>query len=498
MAQHDYNIANQSGAAFRADLNNALSAIVSQNSGAAEPSTTYAYMPWADTTNGLFKIRNAANSAWITLYQLDGEWSAIPLENGSATAPPLYFKTSGTDTGIFSPGTDQFGIATAGVERVEYGTSEVVFNDGGVDYDLRVEGDTKANLFFVDASADAVSVDGVFSVTGNATVGSLNSTGNATVGSLNSGPLAGSRNRIINGDMRIAQRGTSFAAITGGTYSLDRWQWGQVGAMVCTVSQDTDAPNNTFQSSHKVAVTTVDTSIAAGDYAGVLQKIEGYNVRDLIGKTFTLSFWVKSPKTGTHCIAFRNLGVGSPASPDRSYIKEYTIVAANTWEYKTITVTGGLITAGTWSWTNGIGMHVIFTLATGTTFQTTADAWQTGNFLGTANQVNVMDNTANEFFLTGVQLEAGSVATPFERRSYGQELAFCQRYYEKLDGSVQAPGIGGASVSANWIFKVTKRATPTVTGNTGTAPSVGADVANTTNTSATASWASGSTASIEL
>jgi hypothetical protein len=160
VAQHDYSIANQSGAAFRADLNNALAAIVSQNSGAAEPSTTFAYQPWADTTNGLFKIRNAANSAWITLYQLDGEWGAIPLENGSATSPPLYFKNSGTDTGIFSPGADQFGITTAGVERVEYGASEVVFNDGGVDYDFRVEGDTKANLFLIDASADAVSFDG--------------------------------------------------------------------------------------------------------------------------------------------------------------------------------------------------------------------------------------------------------------------------------------------------------------------------------------------------
>ena len=87
MAQHDYTIANQSGAAFRADLNNALAAIVSQNSGAAEPSVTYAYMPWADTTAGVLKIRNAANSGWVTLYQLDGEWSTIALEDGTAAAP---------------------------------------------------------------------------------------------------------------------------------------------------------------------------------------------------------------------------------------------------------------------------------------------------------------------------------------------------------------------------------------------------------------------------
>ena len=196
--------------------------------------------------------------------------------------------------------------------------------------------------------------------------------------------------------------------------------------MVCTVSQSSDVPNDTFQFSYKVDVTTADTSIAAGEYATIIQAIEGYNVRDLIGTTFALSFWVKSPKTGIHCVSFRN---DRAPSPDRSYIKEYTVATANTWEYKTVTVSGGLITAGTWNWTNGIGLDVLFTLAADTTFQTTADAWQTGNFIATANQVNVMDNTANDFFITGVQLEPGSVATPFERRPIGTELALCQRYY---------------------------------------------------------------------
>ena len=118
MAQHDYSIANQSGAAFRSDLNNALSAIVTQNSGATAPSTTYAYQSWADTTTGVMKMRNGANSAWITLYQLDGEWSTIAFENGTAAAPSIYFKDSGTDTGFYSPGTDQVGIATAGASRL--------------------------------------------------------------------------------------------------------------------------------------------------------------------------------------------------------------------------------------------------------------------------------------------------------------------------------------------------------------------------------------------
>jgi hypothetical protein len=292
----------------------------------------------------------------------------------------------------------------------------------------------------------------------------LHVAGDAQIQSLNGGPLAGSRNRIINGDMRISQRGTSFAALAaGGAITLDRWGWASSGAMVCTITQATDVPNNTFQSSYKVDVTTADTSIAASDYAHIMQRIEGYNVRDLIGTTFTLSFWAKSSKTGTHCVSFRNVGTGSPAAADRSFIKEYTIAAANTWEYKTVTVAGGLITAGTWDWTNGAGLDVVFTLATGTTHQTTADTWQTGNFMGTANQVNVMDNTANDFFLTGVQLEAGSVATPFERRSYGQELALCQRYFETGFGRIAGYGVAGTAMVNSVYWKQSKRAIPTLT-----------------------------------
>ena len=118
MAQHDYVIANGTGAAVRSDLNNALAAIVSQNSGATAPATTYAYQFWADTTTNLLKLRNSANSARITLFQLDGEWSLIPFENGTAAAPSIYFKDSGTDTGFYSPGTDQVGIATGGTARM--------------------------------------------------------------------------------------------------------------------------------------------------------------------------------------------------------------------------------------------------------------------------------------------------------------------------------------------------------------------------------------------
>tara|TARA_R100001163_G_scaffold65813_1_gene65187 strand:- start:6485 stop:7783 length:1299 start_codon:yes stop_codon:yes gene_type:complete len=154
MATHDYVIANGSGAAVRSDLNNALAAIVSNNSNSSAPSTTYAYQWWADTSNNLLKIRNSANNAWITLRELDG---TMLLEDGTASAPGLAF-TDDVDTGLFSPAANQLGITTAGVERVEFGASEVVFNDSGASYDFRIEGDADGNLFTVDASADAIGV----------------------------------------------------------------------------------------------------------------------------------------------------------------------------------------------------------------------------------------------------------------------------------------------------------------------------------------------------
>lgn len=258
MAQHDYNIANQSGAAFRADLNNALAAIVSNNSGAVEPSTTYAYQFWADTTAGVLKQRNAANSAWVTLFQLDGEWTTIALENGTAATPSLYFKDSGTDTGVYSPGTDQVGVATAGVQRVNFnGSTEVVFNDTGADVDFRIEGDTEPNLFVVDAGTDEVRVK-----------------------NLNGGPLAGTRNRIINGDMRIDQRNNGASiSITSLHYPVDRFTVSLEQGSGHTTQRSTTAPSR-FSNSLEVTVGT-GASPTAAQISRIYQIIEGLNTADL-------------------------------------------------------------------------------------------------------------------------------------------------------------------------------------------------------------------------
>ena len=154
MATHDYIIANASGAAVRADLNNALAAIVSNNSNATAPATTYAYQWWADTTANQLKLRNAANDDWIVIQELDG---TMLMEDGTAAAPGLAFADD-VDTGLFRPAANQLGIATSGVERVEFGASEVVFNDGGADVDFRVEGDDEPNLLFVDAGNDRIGI----------------------------------------------------------------------------------------------------------------------------------------------------------------------------------------------------------------------------------------------------------------------------------------------------------------------------------------------------
>ena len=155
MATHDYDIANQSGAAFRTDLNNALAAIVSNNSNSSQPSTRYAYMWWADTSAGVLKIRNSANDGWVELFQLDG---TITLEDGNATTPGLAFRDD-LNTGIFSSSADTFCVATGGIERMELGTSETSFNEDGLDVNFRIESDNKTHMFFIDAGNDRIGIN---------------------------------------------------------------------------------------------------------------------------------------------------------------------------------------------------------------------------------------------------------------------------------------------------------------------------------------------------
>ena len=259
-------------------------------------------------------------------------------------------------------------------------------------------------------------------------------------------------NVIINGDFDIWQRGTSFAAIATGAYHTDRFLYGVVGTAVHTITKDTDVPTfaqsgHNSKSSLKVDCTTADASIAAGDLCNVTYKAEGYDYAPLKEQTITLSFFVKATKVGTYCVAFCNSGA------DRSYVAEYTINAANTWEKKTVTVALNQA-GGTENYTNGTGIRIVFSLSCGSTYQTTANTWQTGNYVATSNQVNATDSTNNNFWLSQVKLELGSVATPFVSRPYGDELRLCKRYCRAQITSGANEGIGfgsGASIYVAYI-----------------------------------------------
>jgi len=276
------------------------------------------------------------------------------------------------------------------------------------------------------------SITGVGTVTfdagGVTFVGSPN-LGNAAITSINSGPISGARNKIINGDMRLDQRNNG-ASVTpsDGQYTLDRYQSWLSQSSKFSVQRTATAPVG-FTSS--ILITSLSAlSVGANDEHGITQKIEGNNISDLNwgtvdAKPVTLSFWVRSSITG-------NFGgiVGNGSSLNRIYPFAYTINSANTWEYKIITITGE--TSGTWTINETWGMAVHFQFGVGSNRTGSPGSWINGNssIRGVTNQTNLLATNGATWNMTGLQLESGTIATPFERRSYGQELALCQRYFE--------------------------------------------------------------------
>ena len=279
-----------------------------------------------------------------------------------------------------------------------------------------------------------------------------------------SGPLS-NRNLIINGEMQVAQRGTSFTVTDA--YTLDRYKFKENTAGAATVTQSSDAPDG-FSYSLKVDVDTADTSVASTDHGILMHYVEGYNFAQAnfgssAAKKVTLSFWVRSNKIGTYGVAFQN------SAQNRSRVKEYTISSANTWEHKTITLDED--TSGTWLTTNGVGLKITWGLMGGSTYATSdLSNWNTSNVFLTSNQVNLFDDDTNEWYLTGVQLEVGSVATPFEHRSYSDELAKCQRYFISVHDA-RLRGIASSSTGLNRLgmtLPTTMRTAPCCAPLTGT------------------------------
>jgi hypothetical protein len=265
----------------------------------------------------------------------------------------------------------------------------------------------------------------------------------------------GMRNRIINGAMVIAQRGTSATWSAGNTFCVDRFRTGSNvgwGSGVISATQSTNAPTG-FTNSLGLTVSTADTLGGSNSYI-LVQPIEANNIADLgqgasWAKSFTLSFWVYSSLTGTFSGQLESNG-----STSRSWFFTYSIPVANTWTYVTTTVTGD--TGGTANWLTGtsVGMYVRWSLGCSSAYCTgTTGSWinNSTGYDGVTGQVNLIATSGATFYITGVQLEKGLSATPFEYRHYGTELALCQRYYASITGGVQTIYQDAYALSSNYI-----------------------------------------------
>lgn len=275
----------------------------------------------------------------------------------------------------------------------------------------------------------------------------------------------GLKNRIINGDMRIDQRNNGAAITpTGAAFPVDRWGFYPSQASKFTVQQNQNSVTPPAGFTNYLGFTVASAvSIGAGDYFTLEQAIEGFNVADLgwgtaNAQTVTLSFWVRSSLTGTFGGSLYN------AAGNYSYAFNYTISAANTWERKTITITGP--TTGTFSTNNTSSFSVVYSLGVGSTYSGTAGTWGASNLRNATGSVSVVGTAGATFYITGVQLEVGSTATPFERRLYNQELANCQRYYIKLNTYGVFLCIPSTNRNDRWsvvTLPVPMRASPTLT-----------------------------------
>ena len=284
------------------------------------------------------------------------------------------------------------------------------------------------------------------------------------------------RNLIINGAMQVAQRGTSTSGVTSSAYTtVDRLyiQTGTLGTW--THSQATDAPNG-FSNSFKVLCTTADASPSAAGYKFISIRLEGQDLQQLAfgtsdAKTITLSFWVKSNKTGTYTTSLQNFDNSKQVGAN------YTVNSADTWEKKVLTFGGDTVVG--FNNDNNISLQIDWWLAAGTDWTAAGAPLATWagydvDARGGGLTVNLADATNNYWQITGVQLELGSQATPFEHRSFGEELARCQRYYQKSYPYTNYAGENLGSGSHGFIpidllddvnihFKQTMRATPTLT-----------------------------------
>lgn len=298
-----------------------------------------------------------------------------------------------------------------------------------------------------------------------------------TVDQIADNAVHGRRNLVINGAMNVAQRATSTTSVSGGGYhACDRWNMTVSGRddALFTVSQNTSNIVDGFSNSFKIETTTAESAIASDEYFIARQKVEAQNLQHLQyatsgAKSTTLSFWVKSSVAATFSAYLYKTD-----TTQRIIGGTYTINSANTWEYKTITFAGDTDSGATIPDDNGEGMHVAWVLAAGSNYTSTDNtSWAdyANGRLAYGHAGNAVVTTANATWeITGVQWEVGNSASPFEHRSYGEELLLCQRYYVRMTDNTSQSSIaygrgagGGNNVVAAAPIPVPLRASPTIT-----------------------------------
>ena len=315
---------------------------------------------------------------------------------------------------------------------------------------INVQHPSASTTNIVNDSSGNVAVGNNLTVAGTATV-----TGTFAMGS------SFKRNRIINGNMLIDQRNagaTVTVTAASAAYAADRFRIYHDTAVTgsWTAQQSTQVPTTGYVNSLSLTNGTAATP-GASDVNIIQQRIEGYNVADLnfgssTAATVTVSCWVRSSVTGTYGFGLTN------SAQNRSYVSTYSIASANTWQQVNITIAGDQ--AGTWLTNNGVGLMATWDLGSGSSINTTAGAWAAGQYFRTSGCVTWINNSSATFYITGVQLEVGTKATPYEMQIYSDQLAQCQRYYFASGGSYYAITLG---TYAGGSFPVVMRTAPTMT-----------------------------------
>jgi len=430
MSQNDFTIANQTFPNTRADINSALQALASTSSGSSAPSTTFANQFFYNTTSNLLQIRNEGNDAYITIAELDQTNDTVE-----------YFKSDSVRTALieFTDGDDALAIADGGALTVstslDMNGTELILD---ADADTSITADTDDRIDIKVGGAD------VAHITKNVIGGIINRE-NAT-------PF------LINGDFKIAQRATSVSGINAtGLAVVDRWGYVIGDAGTWTAERANDGPaNNGFPQCFKWDCTTAKGTLGTNTIMYIRQILEAqdvqlFNIAQSTAKPFTVTFWVRSTKTGTYICMLNNF------TANRHVSKAYTISSSNTWEKKTVSFPAD--TAGSIGNTNGAGISVNFWVAAGSTYSsgTLQQAWGgAANANQAVGQVNAADSTSNFFSLTGVQLEVGeydsTTIPPFQHEEFGCNLYRCMRYYRQSYSIGTKAGTPSTQVGATMVY----------------------------------------------